>query len=211
MLIYTLVLLHVQICVILTPFYPLLAIPPKTPQNTPKTGPRPPTQAQIGYFQFMFIFCEDFDPFLGLPPKTTPRQAPKPPIFGQFLVFSQGTSDTPKIPLFLTTWPYVAFDPLFWVYFNPLTCLLYPIIGVLLLYMPCSVLPIYPTCPYLTSFWVYYLLLHPCNHVLHISCLRCTLRHVMFHVTCYVIICYVMSHVICSVPPVRHTHPNQVP
>ena len=142
MLIYTLVLLHVQICVILTLFYPLLAIPPKTPQNTPKTGPRPPTQAQIGYFQFMFIFCEDFDPFLGLPPKTTPRQAPKPPIFGQFLVFSQGTPDTPKIPLFLTTWPYVAFDPLFWVYFNPLTCLLYPIIGVLLLYMPCSVLPI---------------------------------------------------------------------
>ena len=195
-------------------FWPHFTPSGHTPENTPKypqNRPQTPYPGPNRLFSVYVHILWGFWPLFGPPSKNDPQTGPKTTHFWSILVFFQGTPDTPKIPLFLTTWPYVAFDPLFWVYFNPLTCLLYPIIGVLLLYMPCSVLPIYPTCLYLTSFWVYYLLLHPCNHVLHISCLRCTLRHVMFHVTCYVIICYVMSHVICSVPPVRHTHPNQVP
>ena len=51
--------------------------------------------------------------------------------------------DTPKIPLFLTTWPHVTDIPSFWVYFNPPICLLYLLLVYYMLYMPCCILPLF--------------------------------------------------------------------
>ena len=75
-------------------FTPFGHTPENTPKYPPKQAPDPPTQAQIGYFQFMFIFCEDFDPFLGLPPKTTPDRPQNHPFLVNFWCFPR----VPQIP-----------------------------------------------------------------------------------------------------------------